>query len=100
MRKIAVAMGFCLLATLSYGATDKTKCAVIAGPISDTSKAFSNMYVAMQGLDYEKIGREFSGPEQRQFNKLDEIQTRFLPLLEEYLFELEALGLMMTRCSR
>jgi hypothetical protein len=100
MRAFFLGVLICFCGVTAWGDTTKAKCAAIAGPLSQTGQAFSQMYVALSGIDYHKVGAEFSLKEREQFEKLNEIHGRLLPVFEEYLIELENLGLMMNRCSR
>ncbi|UXX82885.1 hypothetical protein [Roseovarius pelagicus] len=100
MRILVAACFLGVMIAAGANAQQKANCAALSGPVSQASQGFSGMFISMQKLDYRKIGLEFTGKERAQFLKMAELQDRLLPVFEDYLFELETLGLMMSRCSR
>ena len=81
-------------------ASSKSACQALVSPMNTTSGAFSELYSSLKSIDYNSVGNSFTGKEAAQFDKMAGINERLLPIFEEYLFELETLALMMSRCSR
>lgn len=80
--------------------TTRAKCQAIAPNMINASDGLASMATAMTSLDYTAVIAEFGGEEAEHFRRLDEAQRKLMPVLKDYLSELEATALALRACAR
>ncbi|WP_149139862.1 hypothetical protein [Gemmobacter caeruleus] len=88
-----------LLPAIAAAQTTPEKCATLAPGMQNATGGVATMVRAMSMLNYDALSRGFSGAEAEHFRKLGERQAELLPLLQDYLTELDAATQAMLACA-